>query len=153
MVIKYIIIFLMAMVPFVEVRGAVAMAIDLGLYKWIALIIAMISNLILAPLVYVVIRKILEWGKDKKYIGDVFNKCLLKGEKLGKKITKKTGIGIYWLIFLVVGASGMLVWLSSLIASLLHLDFKKSMVFIMLGILVSGVVIAIVSLGLLEVIF
>ena len=102
-VVKYIIVFFVSMVPLIELRGAIPIAVGLGLNKLISFIIAIIGNMLPVPFIYLFARKILEWGKDKKVIGSFFTWCLNKGERGGRKLEEKAGKGLYWALFLFVG--------------------------------------------------
>jgi len=99
MFVKYIIVFFVSMVPLIELRGAIPIAVGLGMPKLISFIIAIIGNMLPVPIIYLFSRKVLEWGKDKRYIGKFFTWCLLKGEKGGKKLQAKAGKGLYWALF------------------------------------------------------
>ena len=133
MLTKYIIVFLVSMVPLIELRGAIPIAVGLGLPKLISFIISIIGNMLPVPVIYLFARKVLEWGKDKKYIGKFFTWCLLKGEKGGKKLEEAAGKGLYWALFLFVGIPlpGTGAWTGTLAASILDLDFKKTVIAVM----------------------
>ena len=81
------------------------------------------------PFIFLFARRILVWGKDKKYVGRVFTWCLEKGEKGGRKLEAKAGAGLYIALLLFVGIPlpGTGAWTGTLAASLLDMDFKKSM--------------------------
>ena len=102
-------------------------------------------------LIFLFSRKILVWGKDKPYIGKFFTWCLLKGEKGGRKLTSKAGKGLYWALFLFVGIPlpGTGAWTGTLAASILDLDFKKSVLAIIAGVILAGIIMGIVSSGIL----
>ena len=155
MLTKYIIVFLVSMVPLIELRGAIPIAVGLGLPKLISFIISIIGNMLPVPVIYLFARKVLEWGKDKKYIGKFFTWCLLKGEKGGKKLEETAGKGLYWALFLFVGIPlpGTGAWTGTLAASILDLDFKKTVIAVMGGVLLAGLIMMAVSFGLFEVIF
>lgn len=85
-IIKYILVFLVSMVPIVELRGAIPIAVGMGLDKVISFVICIIGNMLPVPIIYLFARKVLEWGKDKKFIGKFFTWCLQKGEKAGEKL-------------------------------------------------------------------
>ena len=96
----YLIVFLISMVPLIELRGAIPYAVaanNLGadLNMVIVYIIAIIGNMLPVPLIYFFARKVLIWGKDKKYIGKFFTFCLEKGEKGGRKLEAKAGKGLF----------------------------------------------------------
>lgn len=155
MFIKYIVVFLVSMVPLIELRGAIPIAVGLGLPMLISFIIAIVGNMLPVPIIYLFSRKVLEWGKDKRYIGKFFTWCLLKGEKGGKKLQAKAGKGLYWALFLFVGIPlpGTGAWTGTLAASILDLDFKKTVVAVMAGVLLAGFIMMAVSFGIFEVIF
>lgn len=146
---KYIVTFLVSMVPVVELRGAIPIGVGMGVPVTQAYIIAVIGNMIPVPFVYFFARKLLEWGKDKKYIGKFFTFCLQKGESGGKKLMAKAGRGTFLalLIFVGVPLPGTGAWTGTLAASILNIDFKKSIVAVMLGVLMAGVIMALVSGG------
>ena len=66
---KYLIVFLISMVPIIELRGAIPYAVGFGLPLLPSYIIAVLGNMLPVPLIFFFARKILEWGKDKKIIG------------------------------------------------------------------------------------
>lgn len=153
--VKYIIVFLVSMVPLIELRGAIPIAVGLGLDKLLSFLIAILGNMIPVPIIYLFARKVLEWGKDKKYIGKFFTWCLNKGERGGQKLEAKAGKGLYWALFLFVGIPlpGTGAWTGTLAASMLKLDFKKTVIAVMGGVLLAGLIMMAISFGLFEVIF
>jgi uncharacterized membrane protein len=155
MITKFLIVFFVSMVPLIELRGAIPIAVALGLPKIASFIIAIIGNMLPVPVIFLFSRKVLEWGKDKPYIGKFFTWCLLKGEKGGRKLIAKAGRGLYWALFLFVGIPlpGTGAWTGTLAASILDLDFKKTVIAVMAGVLLAGVIMLIGSVGIFEVIF
>ena len=153
--VKYLIIILVSMVPLIELRGAIPIAVGLGLPKLISFIICIIANMIPVPIIYLFARRVLEWWKDKKLTGKFFTWCLVKGEKGGKKLEAKAGKGLYWALFLFVGIPlpGTGAWTGTLAASILDLDFKKTVLAVMGGVLLAGLIMMAISFGLFEVIF
>ena len=154
-IVKYIIVFFVSMVPLIELRGAIPIAVGLGLDKLLSFIIAIVGNMLPVPIIYLFARKVLEWGKDKKFIGKFFTWCLNKGERGGKKLEAKAGRGLYWALFLFVGIPlpGTGAWTGTLAASMLKLDFKKTVLAVVAGVLLAGLIMMAVSFGVFEVIF
>ena len=100
MILKYIVTFLISMVPLIELRGAVPFGLSDAMGGSLSIIplyiVCIIGNMVPVPLIYFFARKVLEWGKDKKLIGKFFTWCLTKGEKAGKKLeTAPINIGTY----------------------------------------------------------
>ena len=83
---KYLLIFLVSMVPLIELRGGVPIAVGMGLSYFPSLIVCVIGNMLPVPIIYFFARKVLEWGRDKKYIGKFFTYCIEKGEHGGQKL-------------------------------------------------------------------
>jgi len=149
---SYFIVFIISMVPLIELRGAIPYGqVVLGLPLIPTYVIAIIGNMLPVPIIYLFARKVLIWGKDKPYIGKFFTFCLEKGEKGGKKLQKKAGRGLFVALLLFVGIPlpGTGAWTGTLAASLLDMDFKSSIVAVMLGVLLAGVIMAAASAGLL----
>ena len=146
---KYLIVFLISMVPLIELRGAIPYAVGFDLPLVPSLIVALVGNMVPVPFIFLFARKILEWGKDKKYIGGFFTWCLEKGEKGGRKLESKAGKGLYVALLLFVGIPlpGTGAWTGTLAASILNMDFKKSMLFIFLGLLLAAGIMLLASLG------
>lgn len=143
------------MIPLVELRGAIPVAIgmDLGLPEWLVLIIAIIGNILPVPIIYLFARKFLEWGSRRNWkpLKQFCNFCLKKGQKAGQKLLKKAGkAGTYFALFLFVAipVPGTGAWTGTLAASILNLDFRKTVIAITAGILVAGLIMLLVSLGL-----
>ncbi len=145
---KYLIAFLISMVPIVELRGALPIAIGMHVDPLVAYIICIIGNMLPVPFIFFFARKILEWGKDKKYIGRFFTFCLEKGHKGGEKLKEKAGKGLFWALMLFVGIPlpGTGAWTGTLAASILDMDFKSSVIAVMLGVLLAGVIMGVGSI-------
>ena len=148
---KYLWVFLISMVPIIELRGAIPVAVGMGLPLIPSYIICIIGNMLPVPFIYFFARKVLIWGSDKPVIGKFFTFCLEKGEKGGKKLQAKEGRGLFVALLLFVGIPlpGTGAWTGTLAASLLDMDFKSSVVAVMCGVLLAGVIMALISNGVL----
>lgn len=145
----YLLVFLISMVPLVELRGAIPVAVGMQLDMVWAYIICIIGNMLPVPLIYFFARKVLLWGKDKKYIGKFFTWCLKKGEKGGQKLQAKAGKGLFIALMLFVGIPlpGTGAWTGTLAASFLDMGFKKSVIAVMCGVIIAGVIMGLASMG------
>lgn len=144
---KYLIVFLVSMVPIVELRGAIPIAAGMGLPMVTSYIICVIGNMLPVPIIFLFARKVLIWGADKKYIGKFFSWCIDKGERGGEKLKSKAGRGLYVALMLFVGIPlpGTGAWTGTLAASFLDMDFKKSVIACMGGVLLAGVIMGVLS--------
>ena len=145
----YLIIFLISMVPIIELRGAIPVAVGMHLNMVWAYIICIVGNMLPVPFIYFFARKVLIWGKDKKYIGKFFTFCLQKGEKGGQKLQAKAGKGLFIALMLFVGIPlpGTGAWTGTLAASFLDMGFKRSVIAVMCGVVIAGVIMGLASMG------
>jgi uncharacterized membrane protein len=145
----YIMIFFVSMVPIVELRGAIPISQGFGLPLLQSYIICVIGNMLPVPVIFFFARKVLIWGKDKKFIGGFFTWCLDKGERGGEKLKEKAGKGLYVALLLFVGIPlpGTGAWTGTLAASFLDMDFKKSVIACMGGVLLAGVIMGVGSVA------
>lgn len=150
----YLIVFFISMVPLVELRGAIPYAVgfieagvDLSLP--LCYVIAIVGNMLPVPIIFFFARKVLEWGKDKRFIGKFFTFCLEKGHKGGTKLQQKAGRGLFVALLLFVGIPipGTGAWTGTLAASLLDMDFKSSVIAVLAGVVLAGVIMGLVSVG------
>jgi uncharacterized membrane protein len=153
---KYLSVFFISMVPLIELRGAIPAAYlikadDPSFNLLTAYILIAIGNMIPMPFIYFFARKVLEWGKDKKFIGGFFTFCLEKGEKGGQKLQEKAGRGLFVALLLFVGIPlpGTGAWTGTLAASILDMDFKSTILAVIGGIALAGCIIGVLmTLGL-----
>ena len=140
---NYIIVFFISMVPLIELRGSILYATGIGLPFLPAYITAIIGNMLPVPFIFLFARKILVWGADKPVIGRFFSFCL-------EKLQAKAGRGLFVALLLFVGIPlpGTGAWTGTLAASLLDMDFKSSVVAVMCGVLLAGIIMGAASAGL-----
>jgi uncharacterized membrane protein len=146
---KYLTIFFVSMVPIVELRGAIPIAEGLNLPFLQSYLICILGNMIPVPFIFLFARKVLEWGCDKPVIGGIFTFCLEKGERGGQKLTQKAGRGLYVALLLFVGIPlpGTGAWTGTLAASFLDMDYKKSVIAVLGGVLLAGIIMGTLSAG------
>ena len=146
----YLIIFLISMVPLIELRGAIPYAVGFDLPLLPSYIICILGNMLPVPIIFLFARKVLEWGADKPVIGKFFTFCLENGHKGGEKLQQKAGRGLFVALLLFVGipVPGTGAWTGTLAASLLDMDFKSSVIAVLLGVVLAGVIMGLVSAGL-----
>lgn len=146
---RYLFCFLVSMVPLIELRGGVPIAVGMGLDYFTALIICVIGNMLPVPVIYLFARKVLIWGSDKKYIGKFFTLCLEKGEKGGQKLKAKAGRGglfVALMLFVGIPVPGTGAWTGTLAASFLDMGLKTTSAAVSLGVIIAGVIMGAVSL-------
>ena len=147
---KYLLIFFVSMVPLIELRGSIIMAVGMDLDYWTSLAICVVGNMLPVPLIYFFARKVLHWGTDKKYIGKFFSYCLEKGEHAGHKLMKKAGRGgLFFALMLFVGIPipGTGAWTGTLAASFLDMGIKTTALSVSLGVIIAGIIMGAASMA------
>ena len=148
---KHLLIFLLSMVPLVELRGGVPAGLTMGLDPLPVFIICVIANMLPVPIIFFFARKVLEWGADKPVIGKMFTFFLEKGKKGGEKLQAKAGRGLFVALLLFVGSPlpGTGAWTGTLAAAMLDMDFKQSVIAVVLGVMLAGVIMGLATAGVL----
>ena len=147
---KYLLIFLVSMVPLIELRGGVPIAVGMGLPYFPSLIVCILGNMLPVPIIYFFARKVLEWGRDKKYIGKFFTYCIEKGERGGQKLVDKAGRGglfVALMLFVGIPLPGTGAWTGTLAASFLNMGIKSTSLAVVLGVILAGVIMGLASTG------
>lgn len=147
---KYLLIFLVSMVPLLELRGAIVMAVGWDLDYLTALTVCVIGNMLPVPIIYFFARKVLIWGADKKYTGRIFRFFLEKGEKAGRKLTETAGRGglfIALMLFVGIPLPGTGAWTGTLGASFLNMGIKTTAAAVSLGVVLAGIIMGAASTG------
>ena len=148
MFLNYLLIFLVSMVPLIELRLGVPFAVGMGLDYMKALPVCVIGNMLPVPIIYMFARKVLLWGADKKFIGKFFTYCLTKGEHGGQKLVAKTGRGglfVALMLFVGIPLPGTGAWTGTLAASFLNMGLKSTSMAVSLGVILAGIIMGIGS--------
>ena len=152
---KYLLTFLISMVPLIELRAGVPFAVGMGLPYFESLAVCVLGNMLPVPIIYFFARKVLIWGADKKYIGKFFRFCLEKGEKGGQKLTKAAGRGglfVALMLFVGIPLPGTGAWTGTLAASFLDMGIKSTALAVSLGVILAGLIMGAASTGVFSII-
>ena len=151
---KYILAFLISMVPLIELRGGVPAAMTMGMSGPEAITVCALGNMLPVPFIYLFARKVLLWGSTKPHIGPVFSKILDKGEKAGQKLVataSRKGLFVALLLFVGIPLPGTGAWTGTLAASFLNMCIKSTALAVSLGVILAGIIMAVGSTGVLAV--
>ena len=145
---NYLWIFLISMVPLIELRGAIPVSQALSLPLVPSYIVCIIGNMLPVPVIYLFARRFLAWGANKAVIGALCRFFLVKGTLAGEKMQQKAGRGLFVALFLFVGIPlpGTGAWTGTLAASLLGMDGKKTVIAVLAGVLLAGVLMMTIAL-------
>lgn len=142
---KYLTIFIISLFPILELRGGLIAASLLDLPALNAFFVCLIGNILPIPFILWLITKIFEWLKQFNFMGKVVRWCEEKANNKKGQIEKLKYLGLY--LFVAVPLPGTGAWMGALIAALLDMDKKKSLLTIFVGILTAGVIMLIISYG------
>ncbi len=135
--------FLISMVPIIELRGAIPVAYSAGLNLYIALIVAIIGNIVPIPFIIMFIKKIFAWmSKRKGFLARIVVKMENKANSKKGTIEKYGPWGLW--IFVAIPLPGTGAWTGALIAAMMGISLKKSFIPIAAGVVTAGIVIALV---------
>lgn len=144
---KEVIVFIISMLPILELRGGLLAASILNLDFIPGFIISILGNILPIPIVLLFLDKILRWLEKykvtKNFVKKLENKILSKK----KQIEKYGYIGL--ILFVGIPLPGTGAWTGSALAVLLNMDKKKSFVYIILGIILASIIMSILSYGIL----
>ena len=142
---KLLYIFLISMVPLIEQRGSIPVGIlAYHLNPWLVFFVSLFGSFVPAPFVYLFFNKILAWMKTVKMLHKFTDFIDRKIQKGAKQVEKYMEIGLTIFVGIPLPTTGL--WTGSAIAAFLGLDFKKSMICVFLGGIISAVIITIVSM-------
>jgi len=140
-------VFFCAMLPIIECRGAIPLGFGLGLPWWQTVLLSTAGNLLPVPLILLLIRRILQWltGSRMRILSKFGHWLESKVEKHKGQIEKYS----YWGLVLFIGIPlpGTGAWTGSLIAAVLGLDHKKSMLAAVGGVLAASGIMLLISGG------
>lgn len=147
---KYLSVFFISMIPIFELRGAIPIAVGMGLDTIPSIIVCVIGNMLPVPVIYFFARKFLVWGLDKPVISGICHFFHDKGEKACRRLAGspmgKYGMLVALLVFVGVPIPGTGVWTGTLGASFLDMGIKETAVAVSLGVIMAGIIMATVSM-------
>ena len=149
MLLRYLSVFFISMVPLLELRGAIPIAVGMGIEPIRAIVVCAVGNLLPVPVIYFFARKFLIWGLDKPYIGGICRFFHEKGERAGAKLSGKAGkVGLMLALTLFVGIPipGTGAWTGTLGASFLNMGAKETAISVSLGVALAAIIMTTVSL-------
>ncbi|MBP3917768.1 MAG: small multi-drug export protein [Clostridia bacterium] len=144
---RYFYVLLISMIPLIELRGAIPAGCAMGLPWYTNFILCVIGNMIPVPLILLFIDQIFSFMKRYPHLGKIARFFEEKGEKNKGKVTKYASWGL--LLFVGIPLPGTGAWTGALVASLLKMNKKNATLSIFGGVLVAGVLLTLISYGVL----
>ena len=146
----YLYLFLISMVPLIELRGAMIYAAVAEMPFLPSLICCIIGNILPVPFLIKFAKTVLVYFSKLPKIGFIFQKIIDKGNKKAEKVRKAELFGLFAFVALHLPGTGA--WTASLIATLMQLRVIKSSLAILLGVITCGIIMGILSFGITDLI-
>ena len=144
---KEILVFIISLLPILELRGGLIAAALLGLKPIPSYIISIVGNILPVPFILLLINKILNWMRTSKHFIKIAEWLDKKVEKHKGQIEKYGYLGI--VLFVGIPLPGTGAWTGSLIASVLEMDKKKTFLAVLIGVFLASIIMMVLSFGLL----
>ncbi len=138
--------FLVAMVPVVELRGAIPFGVVRGLNLWTAIIASMLGNLIPVPFIILFIRKIFAWMRAHM---PKLDGLVLRMEKKAEKNRAAVEKYAFWglVILVAIPLPGTGAWTGALVAAMMEMRLKRAFPAIAIGVAIAGVIVSVITYG------
>ena len=143
---EFLLTMLVSMVPVIELRGGIPFGVTAGLPVWMAMLAAIIGNLIPVPFIIVYIRRIFQWMRRRMpRFGGMIDKLEAKAHLKGQKVQKYQYFGLA--LFVAIPLPGTGAWTGALAAAFLDMRLRKALPSIVAGVAVAGVVVSAITYG------
>lgn len=138
--------FLVAMVPVVELRGAIPFGVVRGLNLWTAIIASVLGNLVPVPFIILFIRRIFAWMRaHMPKLDGLVTRMEKKAEKNRAAVEKYAFWGLAVLVAIPLPGTGA--WTGALVAAMMEMRLKRAFPAIVIGVVIAGVIVSIVTYG------
>lgn len=134
-----------AMMPILEIRGAIPVGVALGLDPWLAFAVGFVGNMLPIPILILLTRKIIEWLKKHNMLVKLTAWLENKGSKGAQKVQKYSFWGLFILVAIPLPGTGA--WTGALVASLLDMRLKRALPAIAMGVAAAGLIVLLVTYG------
>lgn len=134
-----------AMMPILEIRGAIPVGVASGLDPWLAFAVGFVGNMLPIPILILLTRKIIEWLKKHNMLVKFTAWLENKGSKGAQKVQKYSFWGLFILVAIPLPGTGA--WTGALVASLLNMRLKRALPAIAMGVAVAGLIVLLVTYG------
>ena len=139
---KYLITFLISMVPVIELRGAIPVAIAKDIAPWLAFCLSVVGNMLPVPFILLFIRRIFAWMKKYEGLGKIVTKLEQRAAGKSETVKKYELVGLCILVAIPLPGTGA--WTGALVAALMDMRVRRALPTIFAGVLIAGVVVTLV---------
>lgn len=137
--------FVTAMVPVIELRGAIPAGAAAGLPVWTATVIAIAGNMVPIPFLLLLLRKIFAWLRRFRRLGEKIAWLERRAHLKGRTVRKYRTLGLIILVGIPLPGTGA--WTGALVADVLDIRMKTALPAIFAGVCIAGILVALVTTG------
>ena len=138
--------FLVAMVPVVELRGAIPFGVVRGLNIWTAILASVLGNLVPVPFIILFIRRIFAWMRaHMPKLDGLVTRMEKKAEKNRAAVEKYAFWGLAILVAIPLPGTGA--WTGALVAAMMEMRLKRAFPAIAIGVVIAGVIVSVITYG------
>ena len=147
MLVNALYVFLISMVPLIELRASIPAGAALGLPWYVTFVAAIIGNLLPVPFILLFVRKVFDWMRKYPKLKKIVDFC---ENKFAKKVAKAGNTAFWTLVgFIAIPLPGTGAWTGSGIAAVCEVPFKKGLLAAVIGVTIAAVVVTLISYGVL----
>ncbi len=137
--------FFIAMVPVLELRGALPIGVGLGLDPIVSLVVSILGNMVPVPFIVFFIEKIFDWMRKFEKFRRIVERMEARAAKHEDKINKYKAWGLFILVAIPLPGTGA--WTGSLVAAVFKFSVKQAFFVIFLGVIAAGIIVFLITYG------
>ena len=142
---KILYMFLISMIPVVELRGSIPYAAIQGIPWYVALPLAIVGNLLPVPFILLFVKKVFDWMRKYPKLKKIVDFC---ENKFARKVEKAENVAFWTLVgFIAIPLPGTGAWTGSGIAAVCEVPFKKAILAAVIGVCIAAVVVTLIAYG------
>ena len=131
------------MVPVIELRGAIPIALAKDIEPWVAFMLAVFGNMLPVPFILVFVRSVFQWMKKYEKLGRIVTKLEARAESKSESVRKYELVGLCILVAIPLPGTGA--WTGALVAALMKMRIRRALPTIFVGVVIAGVIVTLVS--------
>lgn len=147
---KRVIVFVLSMVPVIELRGAIPVGWGFKLPLWQTLVLSIGGNILIIPFVILLFNRVLELLRKFRLTTKIANFIEARTQRKSEKVENWVFLGL--MLFVAIPLPGTGAWTASMIAGLLQMKMRKAFLPVALGVICAAVIVTLVTYGVVKII-
>lgn len=149
-VLQRIIVFVVSMIPVLELRASIPLGFSFGMQLWETLLLSVTGNILIIPIVILLFRRVLDVMRKirftQKFADWLENRVIRKSEKV------QNWIFLGLMLFVAIPLPGTGAWTASMVAGLLNLRLRKAFLPIAVGVIIACIIVTLVTYGVIHIV-